>query len=131
MQTTLADKSELLPKKSKLENDIALTVEMTQNIVDENARTVQNQDDFKQKYDNLVAHYEKLKSEYDSICLAITEKEAKYEQIWQFIKVLREQHGVLAEFDETLWSALVEKVVVKNSGEISVIFKDGTEIKVE
>ena len=36
----------------------------------------------------------------------------------------------MAEFDEGLWSRLVEKLVVKSKNDVTV-FKNGTEIKEE
>ncbi len=42
-----------------------------------------------------------------------------------------DQDGVLTEFDEGLWSSLVEKLVVKSKTDVTVVFKDGTEIKAE
>ena len=41
----------------------------------------------------------------------------------RFITVLKDQEGVITEFDDALWSSLVEK--------ITVVFKDGTEMKAE
>ena len=49
----------------------------------------------------------------------------------RFITVLKEQDGVLTEFDEGLWSSLVENLVVKSKTDVMVVFKDGTEIKAE
>ena len=37
----------------------------------------------------------------------------------------------MAEFDEGLWSRLVEKLVVKSKNDVTVVFKNGTEIKAE
>lgn len=48
-----------------------------------------------------------------------------------FITVLREQAELITEFDEALWDSLVEKLVVKSKDDVTVIFKDGTEIKTE
>ena len=49
----------------------------------------------------------------------------------RFITVLNGQSELITEFDEALWSSLVEKIVVKSKEEVTVVFKDGTEIKVE
>ena len=75
--------------------------------------------------------YEKQKAEYDDTGIAISEKDAKYEQIGRFIKVLKGQQELITEFDESLWSSLTEKIVVKSKEEVTVVFKDGTEITVE
>ncbi len=131
IRTTLCDKADLIKQKEALEEKINVTVEMTQNIVAENARMAQNQDEYNKKYSSLVERYNKLKEEYDSICSTISDKDAKYEQIGRFIKVLKGQQELITEFDESLWSSLTEKIVVKSKEEVTVVFKDGTEITVE
>ena len=79
IRTTLCDKADLIKQKEALEEKINVTVEMTQNIVAENARMAQNQDEYNKKYSSLVERYNKLKEEYDSICSTISDKDAKYE----------------------------------------------------
>ena len=37
----------------------------------------------------------------------------------------------MAEFDEGLWSRLVEKLVVKSKNDVTVVFMNGSEIKEE
>ena len=44
---------------------------------------------------------------------------------------VEKQDGVFTEFDEGLWSSLVEKLVVRTKTDVTVVFKDGTEIKAE
>ena len=46
-----------------------------------------------------------------------------------FITVLKDQEGVITEFDDALWSSLVEKIVGKSKEDVTVVFKDGTEMK--
>ena len=46
-----------------------------------------------------------------------------------FIKTLKEQDGIITDFDEALWSSTVDFVTVGKK-EKTVAFKDGTEIKV-
>lgn len=131
IRTTLCDKEALIKQKESLEEEIAVTVEMTQNIVAENARVAQNQDEYNKRYNSLVERYDKLKEEYDAVCATISEKDAKYEQMGRFITVLKRQTELITEFDEALWSSLVEKIVVKSKDDVTVVFKDGTEIKAE
>ena len=49
----------------------------------------------------------------------------------RFILVLKGQKELITEFDESLWSGLTEKIVVKSKEEVKVVFKDGTEMTVE
>lgn len=131
IRATLCDKADLIKQKESLDEEINVTVEMTQNIVAENARVAQNQDEYNKRYNSLVERYNKLKEEYDAVCTTISDKDAKYEQIGRFIKVLKGQEELITEFDESLWSSLADKIVVKGKEEVTVVFKDGTEITVE
>ena len=49
----------------------------------------------------------------------------------RFITVLKDQEGVITEFDDALWNSIVEKMVVKSKADVTVVFKDGTEMKAE
>ena len=127
----LCDKADLIKRKESLEDEINITVEMTQNIVSENAKMAQNQDEYNKRYNSLVERYEKQKEEYDGVCNEISEKDGKYEQLGRFITVLKDQKELITEFDEALWSSLAEKIIVKSKEDVTIVFKDGTEIKVK
>ena len=75
--------------------------------------------------------YDRLKAQYDEVSTAISDNEARYEQMGRFITVLKDQEGVITEFDDALWSSLVEKIVGKSKEDVTVVFKDGTEMKAE
>lgn len=47
---------------------------MTQNIIAENARVAQNQDEYNKKYNSLVNRYNELKKEYDAVSTTIADK---------------------------------------------------------
>ena len=123
--------SELEAKRDALQEEIAVTVELTQNAVAENARVAQDQDDYNKRYNALAERYDRLKAQYDEVSTAISDNEARYEQMGRFITVLKDQEGVITEFDDALWSSLVEKIVVKSKEDVTVVFKDGTEMKAE
>ena len=78
-----------------------------------------------------VTSYDRLKAQYDEVSTAISDNEARYEQMGRFITVLKDQEGVIAEFDDALWSSIVEKIVVKSKKDVTAVFKDGTEMKAE
>ena len=49
----------------------------------------------------------------------------------RFITVLKDQEGVITEFDDALWSSPVEKMVVKSKADVTAVFKDGSKMKAE
>ena len=107
-----------------------IVVELTQNCVAENARTAQNQEEYQKRYDGLVERYEKVKSKYDAIAEAIEEKQAHYEKLGIFIQTLEEHGEPIIEFDAGMWGSMVEFITVDRDKNMTVTFKDGSEIAV-
>jgi len=70
------------------------------------------------------------KARYDKVARAVTEKEAQNERLAGFIKILKAQDGIIAEFDERIWSSMVDFVTVGRNKEMVVTFRDGTEVKI-
>lgn len=130
IRKTLCITDGLLEEKQKLEDEILVLVEMTQNLVAENARVAQDQEEYQKRYDGLVQQYETTKKEYDELIDKIEQKEAHGERMRQFIKTLKDQDGIITEFDDVLWGSMVELVTISREKR-SVTFKDGTEITVE
>ncbi len=78
---------------------------------------------------DLAERYNTIKSEYDKISEQIESKKAQRELFKVFIRALEKQGALLEEFDEGLWSSLVQEVVVNAKDDIRFIFKNGFEIK--
>jgi len=131
IRKTLCVTDSLQEEKGKLEEEMVVLVEMTQNIVAENARVAQNQDEYQKRYDGLVQRYDTAKARYDEVVAAISAKEAQSERLADFIKVLKAQDGTISEFDGSLWGGMVEFITVSRDKKIKVTFRDGTEILVE
>lgn len=129
IRRTLCVTDDLQEEKGKLEEEMAVLVEMTQNIMAENARVAQDQDEYQKRYDGLVNRYDTAKARYDEVVAAISEKEAQGERLTNFIRVLKKQGGIIREFDSSLWGCMVEFVTIGRNKEITVTFRDGTEIQ--
>ena len=129
IRKTLCVTDALQEEKGKLEEEMAVLVEMTQNIVAGNARVAQNQDEYQKRYDSPVGRYDTAKARYDEVVTAISAKEAQSERLANFIKVLKMQDGTISEFNGSLWGSMVEFATVGRKKEIIVTFRDGTEIQ--
>lgn len=46
-----------------------------------------------------------------------------------FRLLLRERDGIIEDFDDSLWGGMVEYVTVGRKKEMTVTFRDGTEIQ--
>ncbi len=130
IRETLCRTDVLEEEKRSLENDMAVLAGMVQNIIGENARIAQDQGEYQERYNGLVERYDIAKAQYDEVARTITEKEAQNERLAGFIKILKAQDGIIAEFDERLWSSMVDFVTVGKNKEMAVTFRDGTEIKI-
>ena len=47
-----------------------------------------------------------------------------------FIRTLRKQPQILTEWNDTIWTVMVEKGIVYTDGHIKFVFYNGTEIEV-
>lgn len=100
-----------------------------QTAIAENSRTALDQNEYERRYADLTERYNNIKADYDKISEQIESKKAQRKLFKGFIRAL-EKHGALVEeFDEGLWSSLVQEVVVKSKDDILFIFKNGFKIK--
>ncbi len=106
-----------------------LLADKVQQLIAENARVAQNQDDYDRNYNELVSRYEAAKTQYDKSCEAIQYRKARSRQMDSFIKELRDQE-LIKGFDARLWGSLVDYVTVGVDGGMTVVFRDGTDILV-
>ena len=128
LKQRLTDIGSLEKERDALELDLNMLADKEQQLIAENARVVQNQDDYDRNYNELVSRYEAAKTQYDKNCEAIQYRKARSRQMDSFIKELRNQ-DLIKEFDARLWGSLVDFITVYSKDDIRVTFKDGTEIR--
>lgn len=129
IRRTLCVTDTLEEEKHRLEDEMAVLAEMTQNIIAENARIAQDQEEYQKRYDSLMERYDAAKARYDEVTAAISAKEAQSERLADFIRTLEARDGAIQEFDSSLWGSMVDFVTVGRKKEITVTFRDGTEIQ--
>lgn len=128
LKQRLTDIGSLEKERDALELDLNMLAGKVQQLIAENARVAQNQDDYDRNYNELVSRYEAAKTQYDKTCEAIQYRKARSRQMDSFIKELRNQ-DLIKEFDARLWGSLVDFITVYSKDDIRVTFKDGTEIR--
>ena len=99
--------------------------------INENARIVQDQTDYQKRYDELVSRYNAAKVKYDAAEQGIKKRRAKADRLDAFAKAVNAQDTVVTAFDEGLWGTLVDFMTVYSKDDISVTFKDDTEIHID
>ncbi|MCD7712682.1 MAG: recombinase family protein [Firmicutes bacterium] len=123
----LCSNTELEKRQSELHSELEVIVELTERCVNENARVALDQDEYTERYNCLVKRYEKTKAQYDEATQAIADNAARKKQMEQFIASIESQQPI-TEFDEEIWTSLVDFVTVYSEKDIRVTFRDGTEI---
>lgn len=127
LKQRLTDIGSLEKERDALELDLNLLADKVQQLIAENARVAQNQDDYDRNYNELVIRYEAAKTQYDKNCEAIQYRKARSRQMDSFIQELRNQ-DLIKEFDARLWGSLVDYVMVGVDGSMTVVFRDGTKV---
>lgn len=127
---TLSSMDALKAEQEDLEREMGILVEQIQSWVEENAHRAIDQTAYNKKYNGLVDQYNELKQKYDANAATIDQNLAAIRRLEEFSRALEKQ-GVMKEFDEVIWGALVSHMTVYSKDDIRVTFKDGTEIKVK
>ena len=104
---------------------------MIDDCIQENARVAQNQEEYSRRYQALVDRFETAKAKLEKIDAEKRERAFKRNQLSLFLAQITERDGLLDTFDEPLWCATVESVNVCSERDIVIIFKDGTDIRVD
>lgn len=121
-----------------LDADIERQIEETQIVaelvkaaVKENATTAQSQKAYLEKYEALTKRYETAVSELDRLQNLRSIRSQKDKAMALYIRTLKKQPTVLSEWNDTIWTVMVEKAIVHRDGEITFVFYNGTKVRVE
>ena len=118
-------------EKQELHNELEALVVQIQEMIDRNARVVQNQESYQVQYNQLIMSYNLKKERYDELEILMTKRQAKFEKLAVFIQNLEQIDDIIKEFAASMWGSLVEYLKVDRDKKAIVVFKDGTQIKIE
>ncbi|AHM57697.1 resolvase domain (plasmid) [Peptoclostridium acidaminophilum DSM 3953] len=129
MTKALTDTSTLDREIAKSQEELEIVAELLRKCVQENANSVLNQEEYQQRYSDLYQRYDNEQKRIAEINDKRREHNGKRESIMEFICRLEQSKTLLTEFDEGLWNATVEAIKVHSENNVSLIFKDGTELE--
>jgi chromosome segregation ATPase len=115
-------------EKVSLQAELAVTADLIQKCINENANVALNQSEYQQRYDALVVRFNSAQTRIDELTGHITEAKARGQKVAGFIAELRKQDDLITEFDDGLWHGLMDYATVYNYKDVRFTFKDGTEI---
>ncbi|QWQ38637.1 recombinase family protein [Gemella sp. zg-570] len=131
VQETLCNMGHLKVEKQELHNELEALVVQIQEMIDRNARVVQNQESYQVQYNQLIMSYNLKKERYDELEILMTKRKAKFEKLTVFIQNLEQIDDIIKDFDASMWGSLVEYLEVDRDKKVIVVFKYGTQIKIE
>ena len=124
----LTDHAALDLEAKKQGEEVEIVTELIQKCVAENATTMQDQEAYLENYKGLKERYEAAAQRLKQIEDQRAERKTHRQKMLEFIRMLEHTDGLLTEFDEGLWNATVEAVVVQVDGSMVFRWKNGTEI---
>lgn len=125
IQSELTDCKELDNRICDLSSELEVIANIVKQHIDDNAKQMQDQTKYIEKYESLASKYKKIKEELDSITAKRNERVKKAELIGGFMFCLNETQGAIIEFDKALWIATVDNVTIEKNGKICFKFKNG------
>lgn len=128
MISTLTDNKALEKEQKTLQSECEVVMELMRKMVQENARTTQDQVEYQQRYSAMVERFNKANGRLSEVEKMIEGRNAKRLELERVIKLLKKQDNLLTEFDEGLWQAIVHQLKVHSATEFTFVLKDGTEM---
>ena len=110
------DADDLNREREMLEEKLLLLNERIRRLVNDNARTEIEQEEYRREYDALSAEYKQAAERIRKIDEDLCSREARKKQIELFLRMFEKQEADV-EFDSGTFVAMVEKVVLTRMGE--------------
>ena len=131
MCEALADLSELDTRINELTEEIRFVSEMSAALIKQHAAQAESDEEYNKRYAELTARYEKVHAELMQQKADRQMRLNQRKKIKRFVDVLKDQPLVLPEWDEQLWSRIVESVTLYSNGKAEVRFVMGNCISVD
>lgn len=123
----IVDNTALEREHKELQEECEVELELMRMMVQENARIVQDQVEYKAKENSLAERYGKASTRLAEVDKDIAARSAKRSEFEGFLKLLDSREQLLTEFDESLWLGIVHQMKVKSETEFAFVLKDGRE----
>ncbi len=124
----LTDTKALDAEAHELNGEIEIVKGLMKQAIAQNASAVLDQEEYERRYNALAERFNKAADRLKAIEEECAQRATKKKGLDAFSKRLIESNEKVTEFSASMWNALVEKVVVEETGEMRFTFKNGTTI---
>ena len=121
----------LIEERNRAEQELGVLAERLETLIRENARVAQDQTAYLKQENEIRALYIEKQGNLEKLGKQIAEMERKRNTLEGMIHVICGINGDQVAFDEELWGGLLDYIVVKEDGQVVVVFKGGIEIGVD
>ena len=127
--TTTSDTTDLEEQALQQASEIEVTTRLINQAITRNAHHSQNQDDYQERFTQLKARQREAITAYETTQVEIERRHGIKAKLTRFKKTI--QNATLSQdFDRATLRALCQHIQITPSGKASVIFADGTKIKI-
>ena len=130
MCEALSDFTAIDTEIEKVKYEIENITQLVQACVQENASSAQPQERYEKRYKSLIDKYDKTTAIFNTLIQKRINQENQIKAITSFIKSLQTQPLILEQWDDTIFTFLVNKCIVHKDGYITFEFNSGNRIKV-
>ena len=122
---------ELTEERNRAEQELGILTERLEMLIRENARVAQDQTAYLKQENEIRALYVEKQGHLARLDEQIAAREHKRKNLEGMIQVVCGVNGEQVTFDEEIWGGLIDHIVVKEDGAVTVVFKGGIETAVE
>lgn len=131
-RTILAEASDSTAIDKELDallREMEVVSELTRRCIEENSRTIQSQAEFEERYTGYVNRYDTAKARVSALEQQRKTMEQTADDIGGFIFEITELQEPVQRFDDALWRATVDRVLIKSDGSMVFHFYGGIEVE--
>ncbi len=128
-QSLITGTEDLKKKQKLLAEQMNVDADAVQEAITQNARIVQNQDEYSARYEALSSRFQETKAQYDAVTAEIARLGIQRREFGRFIRSVEALPEMLTEFSGELWGALVDHLTVYSKDSIVFTLTSGTEIR--
>ena len=126
----LTNTSDLDDKIQKLNTEMEETELLVENLIHDNAKRSQSQEDYEKHYNELVEKFEKAKDKAENLVEEKADKINKKDVLEAFIKTIEAKENIIDKFSVDLWNLMIQEAIVHQDKTITFKFKNGKEITI-
>ncbi len=130
MYETLADFSALDDKVRELTEEIKFVSDMSAALIKQHASQAESEEEYEKRRVVLVERYDRAQGELDQTKAERQMRMDQRKKIKRFMETLKKQPLVQPEWDEYLWSQIVESITLHSDKRAEVCFVPGVTIEV-